>query len=150
VAASFTAQPLEPSWASRCWRPASSPSFHFAEYNQIHQVCYDPVAAVGEINRLIILWRIEDMFGAALERAVAGDATAIGDIADAAAELGGTIGPGRSQRRLLLHRLVTALPAADRSRPRRLRRGRAPGERRLRLWTLTSRRSATHPCAGRT
>jgi FkbH-like protein len=92
VAASFTAQPLEPFVGVPLLEAGVVAEFHFAEYNQIHQVCYDPVAAVGEIDRLIILWRIEDMFGGALERAVAGDATAIGDIADAAAELGGTIG----------------------------------------------------------
>jgi FkbH-like protein len=91
VAASFTAQPLEPFVGVPLLEAGVVAGFHFAEYNQIREVCYDPTGALGKIDRLIVLWRIEDMFGAALARAVAGDASAVGDIADAAGEVGSTI-----------------------------------------------------------
>jgi FkbH-like protein len=91
VAASFTAQPLEPFVGVPLLDAGVAATFHFAEYNQIHQVCYDPGAALGKLDVLVILWRIEDMFGGALERAVAGDLSGVNDIADASAELGSSI-----------------------------------------------------------
>jgi FkbH-like protein len=92
VAASFTAEPLEPFLGAPLLEAGVRPGFRFAEYNQIHQVCYDPTGALGRLDFLIILWRLEDMFPGALERVLAGDATGMTDIADAAAELGSSIG----------------------------------------------------------
>jgi FkbH-like protein len=92
VAASFTAQPLEPFIGVPLLDAGIEAGLHFAEYNQIREVCFDPVAALGPIDRLIILWRIEDMYGAALQRAVAGEAGALGDLGEAAAELGSAVG----------------------------------------------------------
>src|SRR3954467_8123424 len=91
VAASFTAQPLEPFIGVPLLDAGIEAGLHFAEYNQIREVCFDPVAALGPIDRLIILWRIEDMYGAALQRAVAGEAGALGDLGEAAAELGSAV-----------------------------------------------------------
>jgi FkbH-like protein len=92
VAASFTAQPLEPFVGVRLLDAGVVAQFAHADYNQIHQVCYDPVGALGAVDYLVVLWRIEDMFPAALERALDGDAKAIADLSDAAAELGRTVG----------------------------------------------------------
>jgi FkbH-like protein len=92
VAASFTAQPLEPFLGVPLLEAGVVPDIHFAEYNQIYQVCFDPAGTVGAVDRLVILWRIEDMFGGALDRAVAGEAGALAEIADAASELGHTVG----------------------------------------------------------
>src|SRR3954452_3586310 len=91
VATSFTAQPLEPFVGGPLLEAGVTPEFRFAEYNQIHQVCYDPVGALGRLDFLVVLWRIEDMFAGVLERAVGGGAGAVADIAAAAGELGGTI-----------------------------------------------------------
>lgn len=92
VTASFTAQPLEPYVGSPLLDAGRRPAFEFAEYNQIHEVCQDPAGALGSLDVLVVLWRIEDMFGGAVERALAGDAAATDDVADAAAELGRTVG----------------------------------------------------------
>jgi FkbH-like protein len=96
VAASFTAQPLEPFLGAALLEADVVASFRFAEYNQIHEVCYDPTGVLGNLDVLIIAWRLEDLLGGPLERAVAGAATAIGEIADAAAVLGSTIGRAAS------------------------------------------------------
>ena len=63
VAASFTAQPLEPFVGVPLLEAGVVPSFRFAEYNQIHQVCYDPTGALGKIDVLIVLWRIDPRYG---------------------------------------------------------------------------------------
>src|SRR5689334_5186454 len=96
VAASFTAQPLEPFLGAALLEAGVVASFRFAEYNQIHQVCYDPTGVLGDLDVLIIAWRLEDLLSGPLERAVAGDAAALSDLADAAAALGSTIGRAAS------------------------------------------------------
>src|SRR4051812_2946980 len=96
VAASFTAQPLEPFLGAALLAADVAASFSFAEYNQIHEVCYDPTGLLGNLDVLIIVWRLEDLLGGPLERAVAGDAAALGELADAAAVLGSTIGKAAS------------------------------------------------------
>jgi FkbH-like protein len=96
VAASFTAQPLEPFLGAALLAADVAASFSFAEYNQIHEVCYDPTGLLGNLDVLIIAWRLEDLLGGPLERAVAGDAAALGELADAAAVLGSTIGKAAS------------------------------------------------------
>ncbi len=92
VAASFTAQPLEPFLGAALLEADVVATFRFAEYNQIHEVCYDPTGMLGNLDVLIIAWRLEDLLGGPLERAVAGDAAGLGELADAAAVLGSTIG----------------------------------------------------------
>jgi len=91
VAASFTAQPLEPFLGAPLLDAGVRAELRFAEYNQIHQVCYDVSGTLGVLDFFVVLWRIEDMFAGALERAAAGDASAVADIAAAAGELGSTV-----------------------------------------------------------
>ena len=92
VAASFTAQPLEPFLGGPLLDAGVVPEIRFAEYNQIHQVCHDPAAALGRLDFLIVLWRIEDVFAAGLERALRGEPGGFQDLVAAAGELGGTVG----------------------------------------------------------
>jgi len=92
VVASFTAQPVEPFIGAPLLEAGVVPEFHFAEYNQIHQVCYDPVGALGRLDFLVVLWRIEDVFAAGLERALRGEPGAVDEVVIAARELGGTVG----------------------------------------------------------
>jgi FkbH-like protein len=92
VTASFTAEPLEPYLGARLLDAGVVPTFSFAEYNQIHQVCFDPAGTIGQVDYLIVLWRLEDQFTAALERVAAGDANAFEEITGGAAQLGQSVG----------------------------------------------------------
>ncbi|MEO8888174.1 MAG: HAD-IIIC family phosphatase [Jatrophihabitantaceae bacterium] len=92
VAASFTADPLQAYLGARLLDAGVVPEFSFSEYNQIHEVCFDPQAALGPVDHLVVLWRLEDLFGAALERLTEGDVAAFAEITDGVAELGRAIG----------------------------------------------------------
>jgi FkbH-like protein len=91
VAASFTAEPLEAYLGARLLDAGVVPGFAFAEYNQIHQVSFDPEAALGTVDYLIVLWRLEDLFGSALERVSGGDTDAFGELNEGSAQLGQAI-----------------------------------------------------------
>ena len=89
VAASFTAEPLEPHLGGRLLDAGEVPAFRFADYNQLHQVCFDPVGMLGEVDVTVVLWRIEDVFGADVHRLLdTGDASAAGALVSGSAELG--------------------------------------------------------------
>lgn len=62
VAASFTAEPLEPFLGASLLDHGFVPAITFAQYDQIHQVCSDPDSTMGTVDLLVLLWRIEDMF----------------------------------------------------------------------------------------
>ncbi len=91
VAASFTAEPLESYLGAHLLEAGVVPEFSFAEYNQIHQVCFDPVGTLGPVDYLVVLWRLEDLFASALERICAGDADAFAEVSAGAAQLGQSI-----------------------------------------------------------
>jgi len=91
VAASFTSQPLEAQLGAHLLEAGVTAKFSQAEYNQIHEVCFDPTAALGAIDYLVILWRLEDLFSDAVERFSRGDAAAIGEVTGAVTQLGRTI-----------------------------------------------------------
>jgi FkbH-like protein len=91
VTASFTAEPLEAYLGTHLLDAELTPGFAFADYNQIHQVCFDPTSALGAVDRLIVLWRLEDLFTAAMERVSEGDAGAFGEVCDGVAQLGAAI-----------------------------------------------------------
>jgi FkbH-like protein len=89
VSASFTAEPLEPFLGGRLLDAGEEPAFSFADYNQIHQVCFDPEGMLGSVDVAVILWRIEDVFAADLHRLLEqGVGEAAGSIVTGAAELG--------------------------------------------------------------
>ena len=89
VAASFTPEPLEPYIGTALLgHGVVRPSVVFADYNQLHQVCLDPTAALGSRpDRLVLLWRIEDVFERDLVDALSSDADATRRLVDGVAEL---------------------------------------------------------------
>jgi FkbH-like protein len=91
VAASFTAEPVESYLGAHLLDAGVAPAFSFAEYNQIHQVCFDPESALGTVDYLVVLWRLEDLFSDALERVSLGDADAVGEVTTGTAQLGQSI-----------------------------------------------------------
>ena len=92
IAASFTAEPLEPFFGGRLLEAGELPVFSFADYNQIHQVCFDPRGMLGPVDVAVVLWRIEDVFAAHLHRLLdLGDGEAGGAVVAGAAELGRTV-----------------------------------------------------------
>lgn len=91
VAASFTAEPLEPYLGAHLLDAGVVAGFSFAEYNQIHQVCFDPEGMLGTVDYLLVLWRLEDLFATALERVSNGDTDAFGEVTGGAAQLGQSI-----------------------------------------------------------
>jgi FkbH-like protein len=91
VAASFTANPLEAFLGSHLLDAGVEAAFSLAEYNQIREVCFDPVGVLGPIDFLVVLWRLEDTFDNALARITTGDTQSFGEITSAAAQLGHAI-----------------------------------------------------------
>ncbi len=89
VAASFTAEPVEAQAGALLLDAGfTDPQIHFADYNQLHQVCLDPTAMLGEdVEVVVLLWRIEDVFEQPLARYLAGDDAAGTEILDGVAEL---------------------------------------------------------------
>ena len=89
VVASFTAQPVEAGLGvAHHDATGRAPVITFADYNQLFQVCLDPVAHEADIvDEIVLLWRIEDVFERDLLLSVEGDAAAEGRIIDGAARL---------------------------------------------------------------
>ncbi len=96
VAASFTANPLEAFLGAHLLDAGVEAGFSLAEYNQIHEVSFDPVAALGQIDYLIVLWRLEDLFATGLDRISTGDVAAFSEITAAAGQLGQAIASAAS------------------------------------------------------
>jgi FkbH-like protein len=89
VAASFTAEPLEPFLGGRLLDAGEVPAFRFAGYNQLHQVCFDPHTMLGPVDVIVVLWRVEDVLAADLHRFLdTGDGSAASALVAGSAELG--------------------------------------------------------------
>lgn len=84
VAASFTAEPLEAQLGSALLDAGfADPEIRFAEYNQLHQVCLDPSATIGDgLDVLVLVWRIEDVFERQFRAFLRGDDAAGAAIRD--------------------------------------------------------------------
>ena len=89
VASSFTAQPIEAGLGiAHLDRLGLPPSIAFADYNQLFQVCLDPVAhGADQADEIVLLWRIEDVFERDLLLVLEGDAGARQRLVDGAARL---------------------------------------------------------------
>jgi FkbH-like protein len=89
VAASFTAEPLEAQLGAALLDAGMvEPAIRFADYNQLHQVCLDPSAMLGDhLDFIVLLWRVEDVFERQLALYIAGDDAAATTIRDGVAEL---------------------------------------------------------------
>jgi FkbH-like protein len=75
VAASFTAEPVEAQAGALLLDSGfADPEVRFADYNQLHQVCLDPSSTLGDdLDVLVLLWRIEDVFERQFTRYLGGD-----------------------------------------------------------------------------
>jgi len=80
VAASFTSEPLEAQLGTALLDSGfANPAIRFADYNQLHQVCLDPSSMLGgDLDHLVLLWRIEDVFERELTRYLGGGDDAAG------------------------------------------------------------------------
>lgn len=90
VAGSFTCEPIEAGLGYRLVGGGiAHPSFRFADYNQLHQLCIDPKTTLGApVDHIVALWRIEDIWPDLVEAYLCGDTTTTQAIVDGAAELG--------------------------------------------------------------
>jgi FkbH-like protein len=91
LAASFTVEPIEAHFGMAMidhgW---VSPTLRFADYNQLHQLCLDPVGVLGStVDHIVALWRIEDVFADQLDRFLEGDDDARTAIIEGSVELAG-------------------------------------------------------------
>lgn len=95
VAASFTAQPIAPGLGVGLRDAAPGgrvPRIEFADYNQLFQVCLDPVASgAAEADELVVLWRIEDVFERDFHAWANGEAGALERLCDGARALGAAV-----------------------------------------------------------
>lgn len=66
LAASFTVDPIEPYLGAHLLGKKLRPEFSQAPFNQLQQLCLNHQHAVGDPDVIVMLWRIEDMFGAKL------------------------------------------------------------------------------------
>ncbi|MCC7036914.1 MAG: HAD-IIIC family phosphatase [Alphaproteobacteria bacterium] len=66
LAASFTIDPLEPYLGAHLLGKKLHPEFSQAPFNQLQQLCLNHTYAVGDPDVIVLLWRIEDLFGAKL------------------------------------------------------------------------------------
>jgi FkbH-like protein len=71
VAASMTAQPLEPFLGANLVARGFSPTIHFGPFNQVRQVCRDHGTVLGgDVDAIVVLWRFEDMYLDVLSRSL--------------------------------------------------------------------------------
>jgi FkbH-like protein len=89
IAASFTAEPVESQAGAQLLDAGfADPEIRFADYNQIHQVCLDPAAHLGgDVDVLVLLWRIEDVFERQFARFLGGDDATQSALVDDVAQL---------------------------------------------------------------
>jgi FkbH-like protein len=64
IAASVTAEPLEPYLGAHLLAKKLKPRITMAPYNQLRQTCYDHSSVLGsdDFNIIVLLWRIDDLF----------------------------------------------------------------------------------------
>lgn len=95
IAASFTAEPVEPYVGSAMLDAGiASPTVEFADYNQISQICLSPDAYLQASDVVVFLWRIEDLFEEALLHCLEEmhDETHVDQLITSASDLGTLIG----------------------------------------------------------
>ena len=95
VAASFTANHLAPGLgtALHAHEPNRGvPTIAFADYNQLFQLCLMPEAyGVHEVDDVVLLWRIEDVFERDFHGWANGESGALARLVDGASALGASI-----------------------------------------------------------
>lgn len=70
VAGSITVDPIEPYLGAYLLGRNFAPKITIGAFNQLRQLCYDYQSVLGknDIDAIVLLWRIEDMFPEMLER----------------------------------------------------------------------------------
>ncbi|MEO6654425.1 MAG: HAD-IIIC family phosphatase [Ilumatobacteraceae bacterium] len=93
VVASYTAQPITEHLGVRLSETTGDVvDLSFADYNQVFQVCLDPVAhGVGDADEIVILWRLEDVFERDIHAWGNGETDATGRVVDGARSLGAAV-----------------------------------------------------------
>ncbi len=87
IAATMTAEPLVPYLGGRLLEKNFQPDITVGPFNQLRQLCQNHGAFFGrdDINVILVIWRLEDMFAAQLARCL-DDATALPALLQAVAE----------------------------------------------------------------
>lgn len=66
LAASFTLDPIEPFLGAHLLGKNIKPQFSLAPFGQLQQLCINHKHAVGDVDVIVMLWRIEDIFATKL------------------------------------------------------------------------------------
>jgi FkbH-like protein len=113
IAASFTADTFAPFVGSALLEADISPEFAIGPYNQLFQVCLDPVSAfAGACDAVLLLWRLEDLMQGEIAAYLSGDAAALGRASDMVASLVGAIAGLRNRYSGMLVVTVPPFPAS--------------------------------------
>jgi FkbH-like protein len=108
IAASFTANTLVQFFGAHLLGEGFAPRFSVGQYNQLFQVCTDPVAAFdGPCDVVVILWRLEDLMPDEIDRAADGDDGATLRAAEKVASLAAAI---RHLRTIFSGTLIVGVP----------------------------------------
>ncbi len=99
VAASFTANAIDPGLGLGLLDGGGlTPSVAHHDYNQIFQLCLSPdVHVTADVDDLVVLWRIEDVFERDFHRWSNGDDGAMAELVEGAEALGRAVGSCREQ-----------------------------------------------------
>jgi len=108
IAGSMTIEPLEAYLGAHLLQRKFKPTFTIGPFNQVRQICSDYRATLGvdNLNVIVMLWRIEDMFPEMLTRSLESPA-AVGDLL---AELKGLVGATAELRRSFHGTLIVSTP----------------------------------------
>jgi FkbH-like protein len=105
---SVTVEPLEPYLGASLLDRKFRPTFVIGPFNQIRQVCSDYRATLGDadVNVIVLLWRLEDMFPDMLTRCLASP----GAVTDLLGELQGLAGAVAELRKSFHGTLIVSTP----------------------------------------
>jgi len=70
IAGSMTVEPLEPHLGAYLLSKRFKPQITVGPFNQLRQICLDHQAVLGSsnLNAVVLLWRLEDLFPDVLAR----------------------------------------------------------------------------------
>lgn len=93
IAATFTAEPLEPFAGAALLERGFAPSIEILPYNQVFQFCHDPSAyfETAKPDTICILWRLEDICARDLQEIAREPAQAAERVAETLDQLDGAI-----------------------------------------------------------
>jgi predicted enzyme involved in methoxymalonyl-ACP biosynthesis len=108
IAGSMTIEPLEAHLGGHLVHRKFKPTFTIGPFNQVRQICSDYRATLGSdnLNVIVLLWRVEDMFPETLTRCLESPA-AVGDLL---AELKALVGAVVVLRRSFHGMLIVSTP----------------------------------------